>query len=72
MGIFKAYDIRGIHPTELDAELARKIGRAFSSILDPGQVIVARDARVHSPEIAEAVRWRITRSVRVRSLEGWS
>ena len=56
MGIFKAYDIRGIHPTELDAELARKIGRAFSSILDPGQVIVARDARVHSPEIAEAVR----------------
>ena len=55
MGIFKAYDIRGIHPTELDAEIARKIGRAFSELLDPGPVIVGRDARVHSPEVSDAV-----------------
>ena len=55
MGIFKAYDIRGIHPTELDAEIARKIGRAFSALLEPGSVIVGRDARVHSPEVSEAV-----------------
>jgi phosphomannomutase len=55
MGIFKAYDIRGIHPEELDAEIARKIGRAFSDILGPGEVIVGRDARVHSPELSRAV-----------------
>ena len=55
MGIFKAYDIRGIHPTELDAEIARKIGRAFSAILDPGSILIGRDARVHSPEISDAV-----------------
>ena len=30
MGIFKAYDIRGVYPTELDEEMARKIGRAYA------------------------------------------
>lgn len=55
MGIFKAYDIRGLHPSEIHPDIARKIGRAFSDLLGPGAVIVGRDVRVHSPEIAEAV-----------------
>jgi len=55
MGIFKAYDIRGIHPKELDAQLARKIGHAFARLLKAKKLAVARDMRVHSPELSEAV-----------------
>ena len=36
MGIFKAYDIRGLVPGELDADLARKIGHAFARTLVHG------------------------------------
>ncbi len=55
MGIFKAYDIRGVHPTELDADIARRIGHAFARLLDAKRLLVGRDMRVHSPEVAEAV-----------------
>jgi phosphomannomutase len=55
MGIFKAYDIRGVHPSELDADIARRIGHAFARLLDAKRLLVGRDMRVHSPEVAEAV-----------------
>lgn len=55
MGIFKAYDIRGLVPSELDADLARRIGHAFARLLDARRLLVGRDARTHSPEIAAAV-----------------
>ncbi len=55
MGIFKAYDIRGVVPTELDADLARKIGYAFAKHLAAKKLLVGRDMRTHSPEIAGAV-----------------
>ncbi len=55
MSIFKAYDIRGIVPTELDAALAYKIGHAFARLLKARKLLVGRDMRVHSPEIAGAV-----------------
>ncbi len=55
MGIFKAYDIRGIVPSELDADLARKIGHAFARLLSAKRLVVGRDMRVHSPQLAEAV-----------------
>ena len=55
MGIFKAYDIRGVHPTELDASTARSIGHAFARLLDAKRLLVGQDMRVHSPEIADAV-----------------
>ena len=55
MGIFKAYDIRGLVPSELDADLARKIGHAFASHLSAKRLVVGRDMRTHSPEIAGAV-----------------
>jgi phosphomannomutase len=50
--IFKAYDIRGIHPTQLDGELARRIGRAFVDYLGARRIAVGRDVRTSSPEIA--------------------
>lgn len=55
MGIFKAYDIRGVVPTDLDARLARRIGDAFARFLSAKTLVVGRDMRTHSPEIAAAV-----------------
>jgi phosphomannomutase len=53
-GIFKAYDIRGIYPTQLDGEVARRVGRAFVDYLGARRIAVGRDVRVSSPEIAGA------------------
>jgi len=53
--VFKAYDIRGIYPEELDENLAYRIGRAFALYLRPRNVVVGRDMRVSSPTLAEAV-----------------
>jgi phosphomannomutase len=55
MGIFKAYDIRGKVPSELDPPLARRIGNAFARLLKAKHLVVGRDMRTHSPAIAEAV-----------------
>lgn len=55
MGVFKAYDIRGVVPSELDAELARKIGHAFATLLSAKKLLIGQDMRTHSPEIAGAV-----------------
>jgi phosphomannomutase len=53
--VFKAYDIRGIYPTELDEEGAYAIGRAFVEQFEPRQIAVGHDMRVSSPGMAEAV-----------------
>jgi phosphomannomutase len=52
--IFKAYDVRGIYPTQLDAETARRIGRAFVDYLGARRIAVGRDVRASSPEVAAA------------------
>lgn len=49
--IFKAYDIRGIYPTQLNEEVAYAIGRAFVTFLKVDKVIVGRDMRVSGPQI---------------------
>ncbi|WGO98885.1 phosphomannomutase/phosphoglucomutase [Saccharophagus degradans] len=54
--IFRAYDIRGLAKTEITKEIAQQIGQAVASeALDAGEttLIVARDARTHSPELTE-------------------
>ena len=53
-GIFKAYDIRGLYPGELDAEVYRRIGRAFVDYLGASTIAVGRDCRLSSPELAAA------------------
>lgn len=58
--IFKAYDIRGIYPTELNEEIAYLIGRAFVTFLGAQTVIVGRDMRTSGPGIFEAVTRGIT------------
>ena len=53
--IFKAYDIRGIYPEQLNEEVAYAIGRAFSTFLEVDEVVVGRDMRVSGPQMFEAV-----------------
>src|SRR3954454_4779019 len=54
-GIFKAYDIRGTYPTDLNEEAAYAIGRAFVSFLKVDKVLVGRDMRTSGPQIFGAV-----------------
>ncbi len=60
-GIFKAYDVRGIVPQQLDAEIAQKIGLAFQHVLDAedralgNTVVVSRDMRATSENLAAAL-----------------
>ncbi|GIW06039.1 MAG: phosphomannomutase [Dehalococcoidia bacterium] len=53
--IFKAYDIRGIYPTQLNEAIARAIGRAFVTLLQAETVIVGRDMRTSGPALFAAV-----------------
>ena len=53
--VFKAYDVRGIYPSELDEEGAYAIGRAFVEVFDPTRIAVGHDMRVSSPSMADAV-----------------
>jgi len=60
-GIFKAYDVRGVYPDQLDEETTRRIGLAFRQALDErdkehgNTVVVSRDMREHSPSLAAAL-----------------
>jgi phosphomannomutase len=52
--IFKAYDVRGVYPREIDEETARGIGAAFVGYLQARRVAVGRDMRLSSPALAAA------------------
>ena len=54
MGIFKAYDIRGLYPSELDESLMRKIGNAIAQYLGADRIVVSRDMRVSSESLSRA------------------
>jgi phosphomannomutase len=53
-GIFKAYDVRGLYPGEINEAVARQIGRGFVAYLGATQIGVSRDMRVSSPALAAA------------------
>jgi phosphomannomutase len=53
--VFKAYDVRGIYPDELDEDGAYAIGRAYVQQFEPRRIAVGRDMRLSSPQMAEAV-----------------
>ena len=60
-GVFKAYDVRGVYPDELDERLALAIGFHFRGILDAddlalgGRIVVSRDMRASSVPLARAL-----------------
>ena len=53
--VFKAYDVRGLVPDDLSPTLVRKIGAAFAEWSKAPKIIVARDCRLTSPELAAAI-----------------
>jgi phosphomannomutase len=53
--IFKAYDVRGLFPEELDAAAAEAIGRALAGVLDGSPVVVGRDMRESGIELTRAL-----------------
>ena len=53
-GIFKAYDIRGLYPSEINEEAAHLIGRGFIAYLGAKRIAVSRDMRLSSPSLAAA------------------
>jgi len=52
--VFKAYDVRGVYPTEIDEDGAYAIGRAYVEQFEPRRIAVGRDMRLSSPSIAAA------------------
>ena len=54
-GIFKAYDIRGVYPVDLDAAMAEAIGRAYIEFTGAKKVVVGRDMRPHSEPLFQAL-----------------
>jgi phosphomannomutase len=52
--VFKAYDIRGLYPSQLDEDGAYRIGRAYVEHFEPRSIAIGRDMRVSSPSIADA------------------
>ena len=59
-GIFKAYDIRGIYPEQLNEATAEKIGRAIVEYLKAKKVVIGRDMRPHSEPLFRALVRGIT------------
>ncbi len=55
LSAFKAYDIRGKVPEDLNTELAYQIGRAYASEFSPKQVVIGYDIRLESPAIAQSL-----------------
>lgn len=60
-GIFKAYDVRGLYPSQIDETITRKIGAAFFRVLEEAgfprgrEVVVSRDMRSHSVPLSKAL-----------------
>ena len=52
--MFKAYDVRGLYPSELDEDGAYRIGRAYVEHFEPRAIAVGRDMRLSAPSMAEA------------------
>ena len=52
--MFKAYDVRGLYPSELDEDGAYRIGRAYVEYFKPRRIAVGRDMRLSAPSMAEA------------------
>jgi phosphomannomutase len=52
--VFKAYDVRGIYPAELDEHGAYSIGRAFVEVFEPKKIAIGHDMRISSPAMAAA------------------
>ena len=53
--VFKAYDVRGVYPDQLDEELAERVGRAFVALTGARTLAIGQDMRASSKPMADAV-----------------
>ena len=60
MNCFKAYDIRGRMPDEMNEEIVYRIGRAYAEFLKPSQVVIGRDVRLSSGALSAALSRGLT------------
>ncbi|MCW2754464.1 MAG: manB, partial [Marmoricola sp.] len=51
---FKAYDVRGIVPDQINVDLVRRVGNAFVAVIGADPIVVGYDMRPSSPELARA------------------
>ena len=58
--IFKAYDIRGVYPEQINKEIAYQVGYALAVKMKPHSIAVGRDMRVSSDELFEGLAAGIT------------
>lgn len=54
--IFRSYDIRGIYPKQINADVAYKIAQAYCKFVSPKKVVLGRDVRISGPELFEAAK----------------
>jgi phosphomannomutase/phosphoglucomutase len=54
MRVFRAYDIRGIYPTQIDEGFAERVGKAFGT-LNPGRIVVGGDCRLSTPSLKQSL-----------------
>ncbi|MBQ9786807.1 MAG: phosphomannomutase/phosphoglucomutase [Lentisphaeria bacterium] len=59
-GIFKAYDIRGIYPADINEDIAYAVGRAYITFTGAKKVVIGRDMRPHSQQLFEGIARGIT------------
>lgn len=62
LSAFKAYDLRGRIPDEINETLAYDVGRAFAGLVRPKRVAVGHDIRLSSPQLAAALKRGLTDS----------
>lgn len=55
LSIFKAYDVRGIYPQQINEEIAYRIGRAYTLFTRARKIAVGRDMRLSSPSLTQAL-----------------
>ncbi|MFA5516701.1 MAG: phosphomannomutase [Desulfuromonadales bacterium] len=60
LNCFKAYDIRGRLPDELNEDIAWRIGRAYAAFLQPQKIVVGRDVRLTSQALTDALAAGLT------------
>src|SRR6266480_4655779 len=53
--IFRAYDVRGVYPDDLDEEAYRRIAKAYTYLFHPRVMVIGRDARASSPALSDAL-----------------
>ena len=53
--IFRAYDIRGVYPTDIDEDAYYRIAKAYTYLFKPTEVVVGMDARVSSPPLKKSL-----------------